>query len=201
MLSYGFTAPAMFAGLIIFMLIGFPVAFSLAALGLFFGLIAIELGYFTLSFLQALPYRVFGIMSNDLLLAIPFFTLMGAILERSGLAEDLLDGFVAAGASKIFVGYATDHFPAFWCRSSGLGVPLRLQAFLGAELRRVLTQVKRALADIQQRRFVDALGGHGRQIGVDARDRHELGLRDGRAGHAAERQKPPRAGLWAALVA
>jgi tripartite ATP-independent transporter DctM subunit len=92
MLEYGYLAPAMFAGLIAFMLLGFPVAFSLAALGLFFGFIAIEIGYFGFAFLQALPARIFGIMSNDLLLAIPFFTFMGVILERSGLAEDLLDG-------------------------------------------------------------------------------------------------------------
>ncbi|MBP7243471.1 TRAP transporter large permease subunit [Amaricoccus sp.] len=93
MLEYGYMAPAMFAGLIVFMLFGFPVAFSLAALGLSFGFVAIEVGYFGPEFLQALPYRIFGIMSNDLLLAIPFFTFMGTILERSGLAEDLLDGF------------------------------------------------------------------------------------------------------------
>jgi tripartite ATP-independent transporter DctM subunit len=92
MLDYGYTAPAMFAGLIAFMLFGFPVAFSLSALGLFFGFVAIEIGYFDFAFLQALPFRVFGIMSNDLLLAIPFFTFMGVILERSGLAEDLLEG-------------------------------------------------------------------------------------------------------------
>ena len=92
MLEYGLMAPAMFAGLIVFMLIGFPVAFSLAALGLSFGFVAIELGYFEFAFLQAMPYRVFGIMANDLLLSIPFFTLMGVILERSGLAEDLLEG-------------------------------------------------------------------------------------------------------------
>ena len=92
MLEYGYMAPTMFAGLIVFLLIGFPVAFSLSALGLFFGLLAIEVGYFGPEFLQALPYRTFGIMSNDLLLAIPFFTFMGAVLERSGLAEDLLEG-------------------------------------------------------------------------------------------------------------
>ena len=92
MLEYGLMAPAMFAGLVVFMLIGFPVAFSLAALGLSFGFIAIEIGYFDFNFLQAMPYRVFGIMSNDLLLSIPFFTFMGVILERSGLAEDLLEG-------------------------------------------------------------------------------------------------------------
>ena len=92
MLDYGYLAPAMFAGLIAFLLVGFPVTFSLMALGLTFGLVAIEVGYFDLVFLQALPYRVFGIMANDLLLAIPFFTFMGVILERSGLAEDLLEG-------------------------------------------------------------------------------------------------------------
>jgi tripartite ATP-independent transporter DctM subunit len=84
--------PLMFGGLILFMLIGYPVAFSLAAVGLFFGLIGIELGFFGPALLQALPDRVFGILSNDLLLSIPFFTFMGAILERCGLAEDLLEG-------------------------------------------------------------------------------------------------------------
>ena len=85
-------APTMFGGLVVFLLFGFPVAFSLSALGLFFGMLAIHVGYFGPEFLQALPYRTFGIMSNDLLLAIPFFTFMGAMLERSGLAEDLLEG-------------------------------------------------------------------------------------------------------------
>ena len=91
MLEYGYMAPTMFAGLIVFLLFGFPVAFSLSALGLFFGMLAMWVGYFGPEFLQALPYRTFGIMSNDLLLAIPFFTFMGAVLERSGLAEDLLE--------------------------------------------------------------------------------------------------------------
>jgi tripartite ATP-independent transporter DctM subunit len=85
-------APLMFGGLILFMLIGYPVAFSLGAVGLFFGFIGIETGFFHFSLLQALPDRVFGILSNDLLLSIPFFTFMGAILERCGLAEDLLEG-------------------------------------------------------------------------------------------------------------
>src|SRR3954468_15661871 len=84
-------APIMFAGLIVFMLIGFPVTFSLGACGLFFGLIGIELGVLPEALLQALPLRIFGIMQNDTLLAVPFFTLMGLILERSGMAEDLLD--------------------------------------------------------------------------------------------------------------
>jgi tripartite ATP-independent transporter DctM subunit len=85
-------APLMFGGLVVFLLLGFPVAFSLCAVGLFFGFLSIELGFFTTAYLGNLPLRVFGILSNDLLLAIPFFTLMGAILERCGLAEDLLEG-------------------------------------------------------------------------------------------------------------
>ena len=84
-------APIMFAGLIVIMLIGFPVAFSLSALGLFSGFFAIEMGWFNPSFMGNLPLNVFGILSNETLLAIPFFTLMGAILEKCGLAEDMLD--------------------------------------------------------------------------------------------------------------
>ena len=84
-------APLMFLGLILVMLIGFPVAFSLAALGLFSGLYAIDMGWFPANFLGNLPLNVFGILSNELLLAIPFFTLMGSLLEKCGLAEDMLD--------------------------------------------------------------------------------------------------------------
>jgi TRAP-type mannitol/chloroaromatic compound transport system permease large subunit len=84
-------APIMFAGLIVFLLLGYSVAFSLAACGLFFGYIGVELGMLPASLLQALPLRIFGILKNDTLLAIPFFTFMGLILERSGMAEDLLD--------------------------------------------------------------------------------------------------------------
>ncbi len=86
-------APLMFAGMIFFMLIGYPAAFSLAATGLFFGFLGIEYGLIRPDFLGNLTYQLFGIISNDLLLAIPFFTFMGAILERCGLAEDLLDSF------------------------------------------------------------------------------------------------------------
>lgn len=84
-------APIMFGGLVLIMLIGFPVAFSLAALGLASGFFAIQMGWFPVSFMANLPLNVFGILSNDLLLAIPFFTFMGAILEKCGLAEDMLD--------------------------------------------------------------------------------------------------------------
>ncbi|MCZ3380620.1 TRAP transporter large permease [Rhizobium sp. AG207R] len=91
-------APIMFASLIIFLLLGYPVAFALAANGLLFFWIGVELapysgGTINLSWplLNALPDRFWGVMSNDTLLAIPFFTFMGIVLERSGMAEDLLD--------------------------------------------------------------------------------------------------------------
>jgi len=84
-------APIMFGSLVICLLLGYPVAFALSFVGLGFALIGIELGLFHPSFLQALPDRVWGIVSNETLLAIPFFTFMGLILERSGMAEDLLD--------------------------------------------------------------------------------------------------------------
>ena len=84
-------APIMFAGLICFLLMGFSVAFSLAACGLAFAFIGIEMGLLPAALIQALPLRIFGTMQNETLLAIPFFTFMGLILERSGMAEDLLD--------------------------------------------------------------------------------------------------------------
>lgn len=84
-------APAMFIALVLFLLIGYPVAFALAAVGMLFGWLGIQLGMLTPALLQALPDRVFGIMRNEILLAVPFFTFMGLVLERSGMAEDLLD--------------------------------------------------------------------------------------------------------------
>ncbi len=84
-------APVMFGVLVCFLLLGFPVAFALAANGILFGLVGVELGLLTPALFQALPQRVFGIITNDTLLAVPFFTLMGLILERSGMAEDLLE--------------------------------------------------------------------------------------------------------------
>ena len=84
-------APIMFATLVAFLLLGFPVAFALAANGILYALVGIELGLLSPALFQALPQRVFGIIANDTLLAIPFFTLMGLVLERSGMAEDLLE--------------------------------------------------------------------------------------------------------------
>jgi TRAP-type mannitol/chloroaromatic compound transport system permease large subunit len=86
-----YMAPIMFASLVIVLLLGYPAAFSLAAIGLIFAVLGIELNLFPPDFLQALPDRVYGVMNNETLLAIPFFTFMGLVLERSGMAEDLLD--------------------------------------------------------------------------------------------------------------
>ena len=84
-------APIMFFGLVVLLGTGFPVAFALAATGMVFGWVGVELGLVPAQFFNALPLRLYGIMANDLLLAIPFFSLMGLILERSRMAEDLLE--------------------------------------------------------------------------------------------------------------
>ena len=91
-------APIMFLALVVVLLLGYPVAFSLGAVGLMFFVAGVELapyshGAIKLSWplLQALPLRIYEVMKNETLLAIPFFTFMGLILERSGMAEDLLE--------------------------------------------------------------------------------------------------------------
>jgi TRAP-type mannitol/chloroaromatic compound transport system permease large subunit len=84
-------APLMFGALALFLLTGVPVAFALAACGMTFGFIGIQLGVLPEALLQALPLRMFGIVSNTTLLAIPFFTFIGLILQRSGISEDLLE--------------------------------------------------------------------------------------------------------------
>ena len=84
-------APIIFASMVVFLLLGFPVAFALAANGIVFGLLGIELGLLGPQLFQALPDRIFSVMANETLLAVPFFTFMGLVLERSGMAEDLLD--------------------------------------------------------------------------------------------------------------
>ena len=111
-LTHEMMAPVMFGGLAVMLLSGFPVAFALAANGMLFAAIGMEAGLLHPALLQALPQRIFGIMGNQVLLAIPFFTFMGIILEKSGMAEDLLDtigqlfGTVRGGIAYavIFVG-------------------------------------------------------------------------------------------------
>lgn len=92
-LTYEFEwlGPVMFAGAFLFLSLGYPVAFSLGGVAIFFGLIGIALGVFDPVFVTAMPQRIFGIMANYTLLAIPYFIFMGGMLEKSGMAEQLLE--------------------------------------------------------------------------------------------------------------
>ncbi|HLU64759.1 MAG TPA: TRAP transporter large permease subunit [Kofleriaceae bacterium] len=83
-------AIAMFVAVLVALFSGYPVAFSLGGISLLFAFLGVEQGYFDWAFLQAFPQRVFGVMSNYVLLAVPFFIFMGTVLERAKLAEDLL---------------------------------------------------------------------------------------------------------------
>ncbi|NNF38570.1 MAG: TRAP transporter large permease subunit [Gemmatimonadetes bacterium] len=83
--------PLMFGGVLAFIFTGFPVAFALAGTALLFAVIATAVGDFDMILLNAMPERTFGTMSNPTLLAIPFFIFMGTVLEKSRLAEDLLE--------------------------------------------------------------------------------------------------------------
>src|SRR6201994_4525816 len=114
-------APIMFASLVVVLLLGYPAAFSLGAVGLFYALVGIGLGEFRPDFLQALPERVYGVMNNDTLLAIPFFTFMGLVLERSGMAEDLLDTIgQLVGAIRGGLAYAVVFVGALLAATTGV---------------------------------------------------------------------------------
>ncbi|WCL55748.1 TRAP transporter large permease [Gimibacter soli] len=83
---------AMFAGLVVLMMAGFPVAFTLAGTGLLFGFIGMEMGVLDAGFMELLPNRLYSnVIRNELLFAVPLFVLMGVMLERSKVAEDLLE--------------------------------------------------------------------------------------------------------------
>ncbi|MCT4654480.1 MAG: TRAP transporter large permease subunit, partial [Cohaesibacter sp.] len=82
---------AMFAVACVVLMLGFPVAFTLAGVALAFAMIGYFLGVFDVSFLSALPQRIFGTMTNEVLIAVPLFVFMGVMLERSKVAEELLD--------------------------------------------------------------------------------------------------------------
>ncbi|HWV57509.1 MAG TPA: TRAP transporter large permease subunit [Longimicrobiales bacterium] len=86
-------APAMFVGVFVLLFLGYPVAFSLGGVALAFAAVGVELGFFDWHLFYAMPERIFGIMSNFVLLAVPYFIFMGVMLERARLAEDLLTAF------------------------------------------------------------------------------------------------------------
>src|SRR3970282_720605 len=114
-------APLMFAGLAAFLLLGYPVAFALAANGLLFAFAGFELGLLQPELLQALPQRLYGIMANPLLLAIPFFTFMGLVLERRGMHEALPDtGGQLFGPVRGGVAYAVIFVGALLAATTGV---------------------------------------------------------------------------------
>lgn len=90
-MPYDWLGPAMFAGALVLLSFGYPVAFSLGGVAIIFGLIGIAMGIFDPIFMTAMPQRIFGIMANYTLLAIPYFIFMGSMLEKSGIAENLLE--------------------------------------------------------------------------------------------------------------
>ncbi len=90
-MGFEWLAVAMFAGFFLILMTGYPVAFSFAASAILFGLIGLSVGAFDLNLIRLMPNRWFGIMSDFTLLAIPFFVFLGAVLEKSGLAEELLE--------------------------------------------------------------------------------------------------------------
>lgn len=81
----------MFGALVVAILSGFPVAFSIAGTAIFFAILGWSLGVMNINLLGAMSQRIFGLLTNNVLIAIPLFVLMGAILEKSRIAEDMLD--------------------------------------------------------------------------------------------------------------
>ncbi|MEQ8970122.1 MAG: TRAP transporter large permease subunit [Coleofasciculus sp. C1-SOL-03] len=91
MLEYEWLGPLMFVGALVFLSLGYPVAFSLGGVAIAFAIIGVSFGVFDPIFLTAMPQRIFGIMANYTLLAIPYFIFLGSMLEKSGIAERLLE--------------------------------------------------------------------------------------------------------------
>lgn len=90
-LAYEWLGPFMFLGALILLSLGYPVAFSLGGVAILFGILGVILGVFDPIFLTAMPQRIFGIMANYTLLAIPYFIFLGSMLEKTGIAEKLLE--------------------------------------------------------------------------------------------------------------
>ena len=90
-MGYEWLSVAMFVGFFFILMTGYPVAFSFAGTGIIFGLIGLSVGAFDLNLLRLMPSRWFSTMNDFTLLAIPYFIFLGAVLEKSGMAEDLLE--------------------------------------------------------------------------------------------------------------
>lgn len=112
---------ALVASLLLSLMSGFPVAFVLGGVSLAIAGLATLMGVFDPSFLTAIPQRIFAAMTNDLLLAVPAFVFMGAMLERSGIASELLDGIGRLfGRKRGGLGYAITIVGALLAASTGI---------------------------------------------------------------------------------
>ena len=111
----------LFAGLLICLMSGFPVAFVLGGVSLLIAGLGIFFGNFDQSLMIAMPERVFAAMTNDILLAVPLFVFMGAMLERSGIASELLDGIGRLfGRQRGGLGFAVTLVGALMAASTGI---------------------------------------------------------------------------------
>ncbi len=116
-----FLCAALFVTVIIFLLFGFPVAFSLAGASMLFAYIAAAFGLFDLAFISALPQRIFSIMRNEVLVAVPLFVFMGVTLEKSKIAEELLDNMGKLfGSIRGGLGYSVCIVGALLAASTGI---------------------------------------------------------------------------------
>ena len=116
-----FLCAALFITVIIFLLFGFPVAFSLAGASMLFAYIAAAFGLFDLAFISALPQRIFSIMRNEVLVAVPLFVFMGVTLEKSKIAEELLDNMGKLfGSIRGGLGYSVCIVGALLAASTGI---------------------------------------------------------------------------------
>ena len=111
----------MLVSLLAVLMTGFPVAFTLAGVALFFGVVGSCFDLFDMAFIQALPNRIYGIMTNDLLIAVPLFVFMGVMLERSKIAEELLDTMAhLLGSMKGGLGISVTIVGALLAASTGI---------------------------------------------------------------------------------
>ena len=111
----------MLVSLLAVLMTGFPVAFTLAGVALFFGVVGSCFDLFDMAFIQALPNRIYGIMTNDLLIAVPLFVFMGVMLERSKIAEELLDTMAhLLGSMKGGLGISVTVVGALLAASTGI---------------------------------------------------------------------------------
>jgi len=111
----------MLVSLLAVLMTGFPVAFTLSGVALFFGVFGSFFDLFDMAFIQALPNRIYGIMTNDLLIAVPLFVFMGVMLERSKIAEELLDTMAhLLGSLKGGLGISVTLVGALLAASTGI---------------------------------------------------------------------------------